>query len=142
MQALWIVCLLAAATCAAESRRPVLRAAPTAVTTGNYVVVLRKNTTTETLYHLLSKASKYTDDAKIHRYAETVAKAFTLKLSPYSLEVVSHIEGLGIQGVHYPNPYAITADLRPLTCYLPLYLPYANITACTNPNLDPSLHGV
>ncbi|KAL5493199.1 hypothetical protein EMCRGX_G014343 [Ephydatia muelleri] len=88
MQALWIVCLLAAATCAAESRRPVLRAAPTAVTTGNYVVVLRKNTTTETLYHLLSKASKYTDDAKIHRYAETVAKAFTLKLSPYSLEVL------------------------------------------------------
>ena len=91
MQALWIVCLLVAATCVAESRRPVLRAAPNAVKTGNYVVVLRRNTTNETLQRLLSKASKHSDDAKIHRYVETVAKALTLKLSPYSLEVVSHI---------------------------------------------------
>ena len=89
MLAAWIVCLLAVATCEGEIRRPVLRAAPTAVTTGNYVVVLRRNTTTETLQRLLSKASKHSDDAKIHRYAETVAKALTLKLSPYSLEVVS-----------------------------------------------------
>ena len=88
MQALWIVCLLAAATCVAECRRPVLRAAPNAVKTGNYVVVLRR---TENLQQLLSKASKYSDDAKVHRYVETVAKALTLKLSPYSLEVVSHI---------------------------------------------------
>ncbi|KAL5493194.1 hypothetical protein EMCRGX_G014336 [Ephydatia muelleri] len=73
---------------ATESRRPVLRAAPTAVTTGNYVVVLRRNTTTETLHHLLSKASKHSDDTKVHRYVRTVAKAFTLKLSPYSLEVL------------------------------------------------------
>eukprot|EP00731_Ephydatia_muelleri_P011000 Em0005g1586a len=89
MQALRVVCfcLLATATCATESRRPVLRAAPTAVTTGNYVVVLRRNTTTETLRRLLSKASKHSDDAKVHRYVGTVAKAFTLQLSPYSLEV-------------------------------------------------------
>ena len=91
MQALWIVCLLAVATCVAESRRPILRAAPNAVKTGNYVVVLRRNTTTENLQQLLSKASKHSDDAKVHRYVETVAKALTLKLSPYSLEVVSHI---------------------------------------------------
>ena len=84
------VSLIAAATCVAESRRPVLRAAPNAVKTGNYVVVLRRNTTTEKLQQLLSKASKHSDDAKIHRYVETVAKALTLKLSPYSLEVVSH----------------------------------------------------
>ena len=90
MQALWIVCLLAAATCVVESRRPVLRAAPNAVTTGNYVVVLRKNTTNETLQRLLSKASRYTDDNRVHRYVETVAKALTLKLSSYSLEVVSY----------------------------------------------------
>eukprot|EP00731_Ephydatia_muelleri_P010949 Em0005g1535a len=62
--------------------------APTAVPTGNYVVVLRRNTTTETLQRLLLKASKHSDDAKIHRYAETVAKALTLKLSPYNLEVL------------------------------------------------------
>ena len=91
MLAAWIVCLLAAATCEGESRRPVLRAAPTAVTTGNYVVVLRRNTTTETLHHLLSKASKHSDGTKVHRYVGTVAKAFTLKLSPYSLEVVSNL---------------------------------------------------
>ena len=90
LAATWIVCLLAAATCVAESRRPVLRAAPNAVTTGNYVVVLRRNTTNETLQRLLSKASKHSDDNRVHRYVETVAKAFTLKLSPYSLEVVSN----------------------------------------------------
>ena len=90
LMALWIVCLLAAATCAAEIRRPVLRAAPTAVTTGNYMVVLRRNTTMVAMQNLLSKASKHADDAKIHRYVKTVAKAFTLKLSPYTLEVVSH----------------------------------------------------
>ena len=90
MQALWIVCLLAVATCVAESRRPVLRAAPNAVTTGNYVVVLRRNTTTETLQEIMSRASKYSDDNMVHRYVDTVAKAFTLKLSSYSLEVVSH----------------------------------------------------
>ena len=90
MQALWIVCLLAAATCVVESRRPVLRAAPTAVTTGNYVVILRKNTTTETLQRLLSKASQYANDNRVHRYVETVAKAFTLQLSSYSIEMVSH----------------------------------------------------
>ena len=63
----------------------------TAVTTGNYVIVLRRSTTIETLHHLLLKASKHSDDSKIHRYTETVAKAFTLKLSPYSVEVVSQI---------------------------------------------------
>ena len=89
------VCLLAVATCAAESRRPILRAAPTAVTTGNYVIVLRRSTTIETLHHLLLKASKHSDDSKIHRYTETVAKAFTLKLSPYSVEVVSQIIHVG-----------------------------------------------
>ena len=91
MQVPLIVWLLAAVTCVAESRRPVLRAAPTAVTTGNYVVVLRKNTTIETMQHLLSKASKYSNDSMVHRYVETVAKAFTLQLPPYSLEVVSPI---------------------------------------------------
>jgi hypothetical protein len=84
-----VCCLLAAAICAAESRRPVIRAAPTATKTGNYVVVLRGNTTSEKLQHLLSRASKLSDDAKVHRYVEKVAKAITLKLSPYSLEVVS-----------------------------------------------------
>ena len=75
--------------CAVESRRPVIRAAPTAIKTGNHVVVLRRNTTAETLHHFLARAAKLSDDTKVHRYVETVAKAFTIKLSPYSLEVVS-----------------------------------------------------
>ena len=83
-----VCCLLVSAACAA-SRRPVIRAAPTAIKTGNHVVVLRRNTTAETLHHFLARAAKLSDDAKVHRYVETVAKAFTIKLSPYSLEVVS-----------------------------------------------------
>lgn len=81
---LWIQ-LLASCACA---RRPLYRAPREAPTTGNYIVMLKDGTTKEQLRQVLARVVRMTNDGKAHGCVENVAKAFTVKLSPYMLEVV------------------------------------------------------
>ena len=73
-----------------EAKRcPILYASSESETTGCYIVVLKEATTHEKFQEIVQRAVAMTDDAKVHGAVEKVIKAFTVKLSPSSLEVVS-----------------------------------------------------
>ena len=56
--------------------------------TGCYIVNLLKATTPEKFQAIMSRVLQMTDDNKIYGSVQGVAKAFTVKLSSYSLESV------------------------------------------------------
>ena len=57
--------------------------------TGCYIVSLKKNTSHEKFQEILSRVVHMSDDAKVYGSVERVAKAFTVRLSDYSLNAVS-----------------------------------------------------
>lgn len=57
--------------------------------TGCYIVNLLKETTPEKYQSVMSRVLQMTDDNKIYGSVQGVVKAFTVKLSSYSLESVS-----------------------------------------------------
>ena len=73
-----------------ECRRPLLRKPRDAPTTGCYFVVLSDKAKEEDMQELLAKVVRVADDAKVYGMVSKVAKAFTVKLSPYALEMVSN----------------------------------------------------
>ena len=72
-----------------DSRRPLLRNPQGSAGTGCYFVVLHEKATEEEMLQLMVTISKLADDSKIYSEIHTVSKAFTVKLSPFSLELVS-----------------------------------------------------
>lgn len=74
-----------------ESRRPVVRMRSRTPGTGCYFVVLRKKATEEEMVQTLHTVSKLADGSKIYSQVHKVVKAFTVKLSSYSLEIVCGI---------------------------------------------------
>lgn len=83
------VLLTLALGCAAR-RCPLLHAAEGANKTGCYIVVLHKETTPEKLTEIIQRATNMADGHKIYGVVQKVAKAFTVKLSPYSLNLVRY----------------------------------------------------
>ena len=89
----YLLCLLSvlafAGLAAVEARRPLIRAPRDARRTGDYMIVLDENLSSEEFRQLLARISKVSDRAAVQNYVENVAKVVTASLSPYSLEIVS-----------------------------------------------------
>lgn len=101
----WSLCLsllllLAAGARDGLCRRLVLRVPREVPTTGRYIVVLKDKTTLTELQQVLLRVLRTADDAKVYGYVEKVVKAFTVKLSPYSLELVKAIMGQNSSVMH------------------------------------------
>ena len=77
----------------ANSMRPVHRVPRDAPTTGRFIVSMKPSTSKGEMQETLMAVMKVADDAKIYGYVHTVAKAITVKLSPYSLEIVCNLCG-------------------------------------------------
>jgi hypothetical protein len=64
---------------------PLLRAPESAIKTGCYICVLHDDTSAEKFDETLQNAISYADGHKVYGSVQTVIKAFTLKLSAYSV---------------------------------------------------------
>lgn len=71
-----------------ESRKPVLYNPRGRPGTGCFFVVLDKKTTEEEFEAALVTISKLAEDSSVYTVIRKVSKAFTVKLSAYSLELV------------------------------------------------------
>ena len=71
------------------SRRPIIRQPTGSATTGCYSVVLKDKITEPEMEEAMATISKLSEDSRIYSIVKKVAKAFTVKLSAYSLELVS-----------------------------------------------------
>ena len=71
------------------SRSALLRQPAGAATTGSYFIVLRDKTNEEEMEQTMASISKLAEDSRIGNIIKKVSKAFTVKLSPLSLELVS-----------------------------------------------------
>ena len=72
-----------------ELRRPVLRKPLGSRWTGCYFIVLKDKTTEDEMQDLMNTVSKLATGGMIYNMVHKISKAFTVKLSPYSLELVS-----------------------------------------------------
>ena len=86
---LWL--LLGTAKCEG-SRRPVLHKPPGSPGTGCYFIVLKDKTSDDEMQQLMASICKLADDFKIHAVMKKISKAFTVRLSPYALEMVLEVE--------------------------------------------------
>ena len=93
MGKLWLAtAALLALTLGVSGRRcPLLHAPESANKTGCYIVVLRENTTDEKVAELLQRTSSVAEEHKVYGFIQNVAKAITVKLSDYSMEMVSAV---------------------------------------------------
>ena len=92
MGRLWLVCaavLLALSLRATARRCPLLHAPESANKTGCYIIVLRENTSDAKVAEILQRATSVAEGNKVYGFVQSVTKAFTLKLSAYSLAIVS-----------------------------------------------------
>ena len=71
---------------------PLLRAPESAIKTGCYICVLHDDTSAEKFDEILQNSISYADGRKVYGSVQTVIKAFTLKLSAYSVARVSKSE--------------------------------------------------
>lgn len=105
----WLLCfVLQLLAACAHSMRPVLRAPRDAPTTGRCTVALKPSASEEDQQKLLTTVMKLTDDAKVYGYVEKVAKAFTVSLSPYALEIVRERK----HALQYITPTLLTFRTR------------------------------
>lgn len=74
-----------------DSRRevPLLRLPSNSEGTGCYFIVLRDKTSEEEMQHLMATISRYAEDSRIYSVVKKVSKAFTVKLSPFALQLVN-----------------------------------------------------
>ena len=90
MERSWVtltVLLTLALGCAAR-HCPLLHAAEGANKTGCYIVVLHKETSPEKFTEIVQRATSMAEGHKLHGLVKNVTKAFTVKLSAYSLNLV------------------------------------------------------
>lgn len=71
-----------------DSGCPVLLQPAGAETTGRYFVVLKPQTTNSEMDRLMQIVLELSEDSKIHHVAKIVSKAFNVKLSNTSLQMV------------------------------------------------------
>ena len=87
-----IVLVVAVLIALARTRRcPLLLAPDSAIKTGCYIIVLREDTSSERMAQILQRATSIAEGNMVYGVVETVSKAFTLKLSAYSLTLVSTV---------------------------------------------------
>lgn len=70
------------------SRRPLLRKPVTSLKTGCYIIAIKEKATDEEVEELLATVVKASDGQKMYGLVRKATRAFTVKLSPYSLEMV------------------------------------------------------
>lgn len=89
-------------------RSPLIRQARDVPTTGCYIVVMQDDASEDELQQMAARVVEASDDARLYGLVHRVKKAFTVKLNPYALEMVSwggdgrayhSIERLGEVGV-------------------------------------------
>ena len=84
-----ILCLLVLdVSVQGDSGCPVLLQPAGTATTGCYFIVLKQQTSNEEMDELMDTISQLSEDSKVHSFVKKVSKAFTVKLSPESLELV------------------------------------------------------
>ncbi len=71
-----------------DSGCPVLLQPAGAKTTGCYFIVLREESSDEEMEEVMHTISEMSEDSQIHSAVRMVSKAFTVRLSPESLERV------------------------------------------------------
>ena len=91
-----VALLLALCFVATTSARrcPLLHAPDTANKTGCYIVVLSDDTSPEKVSEILLRVTSVAEDNKLYGLTEKVGNFFTVKLSAYSLELVSVVNNL------------------------------------------------
>ena len=93
MERSWVtlaVLLTLALGCAAR-RCPLIQAAEGANKTGCYIVVLHNETSPEKFTEIVQRATNMSEGHKLHGLVQKVTKAFTVKLSDYSLNQVGTV---------------------------------------------------
>ena len=91
-----VALLLALCFVATTSARrcPLLHAPDTANKTGCYIIVLSGDTSPEKVSEILLRVTSVAEDNKLYGLTEKVGNFFTVKLSGYSLELVSVVNNL------------------------------------------------
>ena len=75
----------------AETLSPIYKAPRDASITGNYLVVLDRNTSREDFQQILARISQISGNNGVQSYVEHAGKVITVSLTPFSLELVSSI---------------------------------------------------
>ena len=91
-----VALLLALCFVATTSARrcPLLHAPDTANKTGCYIIVVSDDTSPEKVSEILLRVTSVAEDNKLYGLTEKVGNFFTVKLSAYSLELVSVVNNL------------------------------------------------
>ena len=91
-----VALLLALCFVATTSARrcPLLHAPDTANKTGCYIIVVSDDTSPEKVSEILLRVTSVAEDNKLYGLTEKVGIFFTVKLSAYSLELVSVVNNL------------------------------------------------
>lgn len=63
---------------------------PDSEKTGSFVVVLKENTHLERFQSIIHEVVQMSEDTKLHGSVQSIAKAFTVKLSHNALQIVSY----------------------------------------------------
>ncbi len=83
-----ILVLGVASIASSKTRRPLLRKPLSSPKTGCYIIAIKDKATDEQVQELLSRVIKASDNHKMYGLVQKATRAFTVKLSPYSLEMV------------------------------------------------------
>ena len=109
----WLAVALLLALCfvatTSARRCPLLHAPDTANKTGCYIVVLSDDTSPEKVSEILLRVTSVAEDNKLYGLTEKVGNFFTVKLSAYSLELVSVVNNLLSFVSH--SPHSLTYSL-------------------------------
>lgn len=87
-----VLCLwVSGSTVLGDSRRevPLLRMPPNREGTGCYFIVMKDKTSEAEMQQLMATISRYAEDSRVYSVVKKVAKAFTVKLSPFALQLVN-----------------------------------------------------
>ena len=68
---------------------PLLRMPANSAGTGCYFIVLKEKTSEAEMQQLMATISRYAEDSRVYTVIKKVSKAFTVKLSPFALQLVS-----------------------------------------------------
>ena len=98
-------------------RCPLLHAPDSANKTGCYIVVLKDDTPPEKVTEILQRATAVAEGNKLYGFVEVISKAFTLKLSAYSVAMVS------VSSVSHWHLFPQSLALLPCTLLLSLTHP-------------------
>lgn len=86
---LLLVVLAVVSAANSKSRSPVLRKPAHSLKTGCYIIAIKEKATEEEVQALLTQVVKASDGHKMYGPVKKASRLFTVKLSPYSLEMVA-----------------------------------------------------